>query len=217
MKKLAILLACALMLPAIAANAKKDKVSELSGCYVYGQSNRNSQKKGCALSLTQGTTFSLAAADQKDIDVMLFFGKLKGSKVEDFNLFAPNDPTQNISWDEDSGTKPFNKYVGKSDEPDAEYALKNWKTRNATKLSKVSMDFDNVTNDDITNMTVPDTYIAKDVKEGDVIAFQLAETSYKPGRKGLMKIVSIVDDETKPDKKGQGKYQKMIIDVKYVK
>lgn len=223
MKKLILLLACAMMIPTM-MEAKKPKtgLKFYKDSYIYGQSGRNSEKKGSALALTTGTTYSLQNANDQtkpdDIDVMLYFGKVKGDKKKTFHLFAPNNPNVNIDWEKDGGTAPFNKYEGKSDDRDSYYALKNWKVRNATKLQKVSnVDFENATSESIAAISVSDSYIASDINIGDVIAFELAETSMKPGKKGLIKITSIVDDESKPDQAGNGQYQRMFMDIKIQK
>lgn len=223
MKKIVLILACAMMLPLI-AKAKKAKsgISTYKDCYIYGQSGRNSAKKGSALALTSGTTYSLQTANDQtssnDIDVMLFFGKAKGGKTKVFHMFAPNDPTAVINWEKDGGTTPFCKYEGKSDDPDSYFALKNWKVRNATKLEKVSaVDFDNATTESLEALAVSDSYIASDIKVGDVIAFQLAETASKPSLKGLIKVIAIEDDTEKPDQAGNGQYQRMIVSIKIQK
>lgn len=222
MKKILLFLACTMMMPVMVEAKKKSGLSTFKDCYVYGQSGRNSAKKGSALSLSTGTTYSQQnACDQagtNDIDVMLFFGKAKGGKAKVFHLFAPNDPTVNIVWEKDGGTTPFCKYEGKSDDPDAYFVLKNWKVRNSTKLEKVSgMDFDNIAPEAVEALTVSDSYIASDIKVGDVIAFQLADTSVKPGKKGLIKVIAIEDDTEKPDQAGNGQYQKMILNIKIQK
>lgn len=223
MKKLVLFLACAMMLPSL-AEAKKPKsgLKIFKDSYMYGQSGRNSEKKGSALALSTGSTYSLQNANDQtstdDIDVMLFFGKVKGDKLKTFYIFAPNNPTLTIDWEKDGGTTPFNKYEGKSDDKDSYFALKNWKVRNATKLQKVSdVDFENATAESIEALTVANSYIVSDVKVGDIILFQLAETSMKPGKKGLMKITEIKDDELKPDQAGNGQYQRMFLDIKIIK
>ncbi len=224
MKKIAILLMFAMVLPLGISAAKKEKVkySTYKNCYIYGQSNRNSNKKGSAVSLTSGMTYSLAdaldRAGARDIDMMLYFGKANKGKEKVFHLFAPNDPTIVIDWEKDGGTAPYCKFEGKSDDPDAYFALKNWKLRNATKLEKVTgVDFDNATDETLENLELADSYIASNVKVGDVIAFQLAESNAKAGKKGLIKITAIENDEEKPDKAGEGQYQRMIFTIKIQK
>lgn len=221
MKKFISILICILMFPIITEarpKATTKAVTTYKNCYIYGQSGRNTAKKGSAMSLTTGTTYSMANAFDKagikNIDVMLYFGKVKRDKKKVFHLFAPNDPTVNIAWEKDGGTTPFCKFEGPSRDPGAYYALKNWKTRNATKLEKVNVNFDNATGEFIENLPMQDSYIASDIKIGDVILFQLAE---KPGKKGLIKIVSIENDEEKPEQVGNGQYQRMIVHVKILK
>ena len=212
------------MILPMTTEAKKGKstLSVHKDSYLYAQSGRNSDKKGSALSLTTGITYSLADASEKietkDIDVMLYYGKVKSDKTKGFYLFAPNDPTVTINWEKDGGTAPFCKFEGKSDDPDASFALKNWKVRNATRLEKVTnIDFENATTESIEASTVGESYIASDIKIGDVVLFQLAETSLDAGKKGLMKVTAIENDEEKPDKAGNGQYQRLIVTIKIQK
>jgi hypothetical protein len=225
MKKLSFLLIATLILPMAmqAKNPKTPKLESFSDSYIYAQSGRNSEKKGSCLSLTTGLTYSLQNASDKtstnDIDLMLFFGKAYGGKTKVFHLFAPNDPGITIDWDKDGGTSPFCKFEGKSEDPNAYFALKNWKVRNATKLQKITtVDFDKATPDTIAALPpITDTYAVSDVKVGDVIYFELAATSMKPGKKGLIKITALEDDETKPDQKGNAQYQRFIVSIKIEK
>ena len=223
MKKIMFLLICTMLLPTI-TEAKKSTLRVFDDCMIYGQSGRNSEKKGSALSLTTGLTYSLAGANDntytKYIDVMLFFGKTDKIKTETFHLFAPEDPTLNIDWDADGGTKPYNKFVGKSEDPDdIYYALRNWKVRNFTKLKLVTgeVDYDNATDESIAAMEISDSYIVSNLKIGDIILFELAPTSPKAGKKGLIKITGMEDDPTKPEQKGNGKYQRFILSIKIQK
>ncbi|MBQ5778789.1 MAG: hypothetical protein IIW13_02235 [Paludibacteraceae bacterium] len=225
MKKFFLMCLCALMLP-MAAEAKKEKkpkkvkVSEFSELKLYAQGGRNSNKRGSALSLTQGMVFSLEAADPRDIDVMLFHGKAYGNKQKVFVLFAPENPEINIDWEKDGGTSPYCKFEGKSDDPDAWYALKNWKHRSTTKLEKLpfaQVDFKNITGQQIKDMPIDNGYYVQNVVPGDVILFELCEKSYKPGAKGLIQVVRIEDDETKPEKVGYGPNQRLVLNVKLVK
>lgn len=225
MKKIALFILAAVMLPSFAFAAKEKKAKPVKlltfeNVKIYAQSGRNSQKKGSAVSLTMGVTKALedGVNDPRDIDVMCFYGKVNHSKTKFFSLFAPENPNTTIDWEKDGGTSPWCKFEGKSDDPDAYYALKNWKTRNATKLEKIDgVDFDAATGEQIKALAVSDSYMAEDVKPGDVILFQLAETSYKKGHKGLIKVVAVEDDETKPEKKGYGPNQRLVINVKLVK
>lgn len=147
MKKFALFLVMALTIPAIATAAKKSKMKTFNDVYIYAQSSRNTKIKGSATSLSTGITKGLEAAstDPKDIDVMLYYGKVDHSKTKFFTLFSPGNPTLDIDWEKDGGTSPYCKFEGKSDDPDAFYALKNWKKRNDTKLEKLDgIDFDSL-------------------------------------------------------------------------
>jgi len=223
MKKIMFILIGTMLLPfATFAKKPKSNVNTYKDCYIYAQSGRNTDKKGSALSLTTGETFSLQnandKADTKEIDVMLFFGKVNGGKTKVFHLFAPNDPSVTIDWTNDGGTSPFCKFEGKGDDKDAPYALKNWKVRNATKLVKVTnVNFENATSESIDSLQISDSYIASDIKIGDFIAFKLAETAAEPGKKGLIKVTAIEDDEEKPNLAGSGQYQRLIVEVKIQK
>ncbi len=222
MKKIMFLLICTLLLPMVTV-AKKSKLRTFEDCMIYAQSGRNSEKRGSVLSLSTGLTYSLAGANDntypKYIDVIFFYGKTDKVKEKVFHLFAPEDPTLNIDWDTDGGTKPFNKYVGKSDDPDdIYYALSKWKTRNFTKFNLVqNVNFDAATAESIAALPITDSYIISDVNVGNVILFELAPTSPKKGKKGLIRIKKIETDPTKPDEVGNGKYSRMIMDVKIIK
>lgn len=222
MKKFALFLVMALTIPAIATAAKKSKMKTFNDVYIYAQSSRNTKIKGSATSLSTGITKGLEAAstDPKDIDVMLYYGKVDHSKTKFFTLFSPGNPTLDIDWEKDGGTSPYCKFEGKSDDPDAFYALKNWKKRNDTKLEKLDgVDFDAATAEQISGLTVADSYWAKDVKVGDVILFEMSQNSYEAGAKGLIKIVAIEDDPDpkRAEKKGQGQYQRINMSIKFVK
>jgi hypothetical protein len=222
MKKFALFLVMALTIPAIATAAKKSKMKTFNDVYIYAQSSRNTKIKGSATSLSTGITKGLEAAstDPKDIDVMLYYGKVDHSKTKFFTLFSPGNPTLDIDWEKDGGTSPYCKFEGKSDDPDAFYALKNWKKRNDTKLEKLDgIDFDSATAEQISGLTVADSYWAKDVKVGDVILFEMSQNSYEAGAKGLIKIVAIEDDPDpkRAEKKGQGQYQRINMSIKFVK
>ncbi|MBQ4358485.1 MAG: hypothetical protein II766_03810 [Paludibacteraceae bacterium] len=222
MKKFALFLVMALTIPAIATAAKKSKMKTFNDVYIYAQSSRNTKIKGSATSLSTGITKGLEAAstDPKDIDVMLYYGKVDHSKTKFFTLFSPGNPTLDIDWEKEGGTSPYCKFEGKSDDPDAFYALKNWKKRNDTKLEKLDgIDFDAATAEQISGLTVADSYWAKDVKVGDVILFEMSQNSYEAGAKGLIKIVAIEDDPDpkRAEKKGQGQYQRINMSIKFVK
>ncbi len=223
MKKLLFVALATLMVPSVlVAKPKVKKLVTYNDVYIYGQSNRNAQEKGSAVSLVDGKTMALedAVKDTKSVDIFLYYGKVNHSKVKFFSLFSPEDPTTDIDWEKDGGTSPWCKFEGKSDAPDAWYALKNWESRNHTKLEKLDgVDYDAATGEQIDGMTVADSYLAEDVKVGDVILFQMDEKGWGKGRKGLIKITALDNDPDpkKADKKGQGQYMRMTLSVKYVK
>lgn len=227
MKKIAFLLICSMLLPMAMQAQKKKKDKEIKirtyeSCYIYGQSGRNSEKKGSAVSLTTGMTYSLMdavdRAGEKDIDIMLYYGKAMKGKSYVFHLFAPENPSLVINWNKEGGTSPYCKFEGKSNDPDAYFALKNWKNRNTTKLERTEdVDFAAATGESIQAMEVEESYIVSDVKVGDVIKFQTSEKSYGKGKKGLILIKAIEDDETKPAEAGRGQYQRLIFDVKIIR
>lgn len=221
MKKIIFILICTILPFAMAAKSKvKVKpINTFKNCYIYGQSGRNSSKKGSAMCLSSGATYSMAnAVDKvgtKDIDIMLYFGKVKKDKIKVFHLFSPNDPTLNVDWEKSGGTAPYCKFEGPSRDPNAYYALKNWKSRNTTKLERASnINFDNASAELIESLSVSDSYITSDIKIGDVILFQLGEKSAHPNRKGLIKIIAVEDDEEKPERSGNGQYQRLIVNIK---
>ncbi len=223
MKKIAFILMCT-MLFTLTVEAK-NKIKSYPDCYVYAQSGRNTAAKGSAVSLYTGSTYSLEnaynSAGTDDIDLMLYYGKANkanGYKDKAFHLFSPEDPGAVIDWEKDGGTTPYCKFEGKSDNPDSYFALKNWKKRNATKIQRVTgVDFFNATYESLDSLKVENNYMISDVKVGDIIAFEFAPTHRKAGLKGLMVVKFIKDDETKPEKAGQGPYQQIIFDIKVQK
>ncbi len=229
MKKTAFILACALLLPVgmMAQKEKKAKpgaIKTYKDCYIYGQSGRNTAKKGSALDLSTGMTYSLENAIGGDIDVMMFFGKANDvapkTKENNFYLFSPNNPNATIDWEKDGGTTPYCKFEGKSDNPDAFFALKNWPSRRTTKLVKVDdVDFVNATFESIDSIAIEDSYIVGNVKIGDIIAFQLEGKKNKEGKKGLILIKALEndDDPKQAANAGKGAYQRFIMDVKIQK
>jgi len=222
MKKIVLLFACLLALTSV-AEAQKGKLVTLKDCYIYAQSGRNSKAKGSALSLSTGMTYSMAnvidQASPKQIDIMLYFGKFGKAKEKSFNLFAPNNPSiGEIIWEKDGGTSPFCKFEGPSKDPYGYMWLKNWTVRNATKLQLVTdVDFDKATFESVNALQVEDNYNVANVKVGDIILFQTAETSSSPSKKGLIKITAIEDDETKAEEAGNGQYQRLILTIKIQK
>lgn len=224
MKKIVFILACTIIFTFVSQAGSRGKIKALNvfkNCYVYGQSGRNTAKKGSAICLYTGLTYSLAnalnKAGAKNIDLMLYYGKIKREKKKNFHLFAPNDPTVNIDWVKNGGTSPFCKFEGPSRDPDAYYALKNWKWRNATKMERVNVNFEKASGNLIEGLPLHNSYIVSDIKIGDVILFQLGDKSNHPNRKGLLKVIAIKDDEEKPEHVGNGQYQRIIIDIKILK
>lgn len=225
MKRIAFILMCTMLLPLGVQAKKKDKIKHYPDCYIYAQSGRNSEKKGSATSLYTGMTYSLEnaynSAGPDDIDLMLYYGKANkanGYRDKVFHFFAPNDPGAVIDWEKDGGTTPYCKFEGKSDNPDSYFALKNWKEKNATKMQRVTdVDFFNATYESLDSLKVENNYMISDIKVGDIIAFELASTHRKAGKKGLLVVKFIKDDETKPEKAGQGQYQQIVFDIKVQK
>lgn len=222
MKKI-VLLFIGLIALSFVAEAQKGKLVTFKDCYIYAQSGRNSKAKGSALSLSTGMTYSMAnvidQASPKQIDLMLFFGKVGKAKEKTFNLFAPNNPLiTEINWEKDGGTSPFCKFEGPSKDPYGYMWLKNWNVRNATKLQLVTdVDFDKATFESVSAMQIDENYNVANVKAGDIILFETAETSSSPKKKGLIKVTAIEDDESKPEEAGNGQYQRLILTIKIQK
>jgi hypothetical protein len=195
----------------IAATLTAQGVLEHKNACIWGHSNRNTSSKGSALCLTTGVTYSLAnvlkQASPKYIDVLCFYGKIE-KLAPSFYLFAPLTPGLNVVWEKQGGTRPYNAFLGPQKDPDGDYALKNWSTRNATKLKKVTPDsYDSIT--DIAALTFDNNEYAVPVQAGDVVAFETAA-----GKKGLIKVLSVEDDPDKAEKAGEGSYQKLNISIK---
>ena len=161
MKKTVVLLAVAVTV-SFAAVAQP-KIKTIKEASIFGQSCRTAKAQGSVLSLSTGQSYSLAlekkigketyTTAQRDIDILLFFGKVNRAKMNSFNISALNNPNVEIDWTKDGGTTPFCKFEGSSSEPDGPMALKNWTVRNATKLQRVTeddaIDFDKITPEQI--------------------------------------------------------------------
>jgi hypothetical protein len=61
------------------------------------------------------------------------------------------------------------------------------------------------------------SYLVENIQVGDVILFETASTSVKPGKKGLIKIVSLENDPEKPETAGKGSNQKLNLIIKVQK
>lgn len=186
---------------------------------VWAQGNRNAGTKGSALSTKDGSNYSLQNVIKKSapkaIDMLCAYGKVDKKGEQGFILFAPNNPELEINWEKSGGTIPFRYFEASPSDATGASALKNWAVRNATKIQKVSdVDFDNATPESIAGLNIADSYMASELQVGDIIAFETAATAANPGKKGLIKISKIEDDE-REDKAGQGSFQclNMIIKI----
>lgn len=202
------------------ASLMAQQVTEYKNSYIWGHSNRNTSSKGSALSTKTGDTYSLQnvikRADSKDIDILCFYGKI-GKNQPSFYLFAPLTPGLDVIWEKKGGTRPYSAFEGPKSDVDGPGHLKNWKTRNATKLKKVAAeDYDKADGASIAAITFDETYMVP-VQAGDVVAFETAETSSNASKKGLIKVVSIEDDMDKPENAGNGQYQKLNLRIKVIK
>ncbi|MDR2511899.1 MAG: hypothetical protein LBC89_05520 [Bacteroidales bacterium] len=219
MKKLLIIFAlCSLFFAQMSAQ----KLQIYKNAYVYGQSQRNKSDAGSALSLKDGYTYAMndvvKKSNPKNIDIMLVYGKTSSKAEAGFKLFAPGMPVEgDIDWDKKSGTFPFRYFTASSKDPEGTAWLKNWATRNATKLQKVEgIDFDNATVESISAIDVKNEYITENLKEGDIVLFETAATSSTPSKKGLIKIGKIENDPNN-EKGSEPAFQKMNLVVKMVK
>jgi len=231
MKKIVLFLAITLFLP-LAARAEGDTetgndLAVYRTSYIWGQSARNNSHKGSAIDLIKGRTYSLSNALSKStpahIDLMCFWGKVeKGDKEKKFYFFAPGAPTE-IDWTEKTGTLPYCDMVGSpTTDATGETSLKNWSLRNITKLQKIDtalIGFDTMTYEKLQalNISSDKSYLVENIRVGDVILFETASTSVKPGKKGLIKIVAIEDDPEKPELAGKGSNQKLNLIIKVQK
>ncbi|MDR0419820.1 MAG: hypothetical protein LBH34_06390 [Prevotellaceae bacterium] len=202
------------------ASLTAQQVAEYKNSYIWGHSNRNTSSKGSALSAKTGDTYSLQnvvrKADSKDIDILCFYGKF-GKNQPSFYLLAPLTPGLDVVWEKKGGTRPYSAFEGPKSDVDGPAHLKNWKTRNATKLKKVAAeDYDRADEASIAAIKFDETYMIP-VQAGDVVAFETAETSSIAGKKGLIKIVGIEDDMDKPENAGNGQYQKLNLRIKVLK
>lgn len=188
-------------------------VQEYTDAYLWGQSQRNTSSKGSALATKSGVTYSLAnvlkKADPKDIDVLCYYGKI-GKAAPAFYLFSPMTPGLEVAWEKQGGTRPYCYFEGPQKDPGGAMALKNWKTRNATKLKKVAAE--EYGKADLASLTFDSSEYMVQVASGDVVAFETAA-----GKKGLIKILSVEDDPERADKAGEGQYQKLNLNIKVQK
>ena len=217
MKKAVILLATVFAV-SLAVEAQP-KIRTIKDAYIFGQSCRTAKKQGSVLSLTTGIAYSLEMAitetSPRDIDILLFFGKVRGAKVNSFNISALDNPNVDINWEKEGGTTPFCKFEGPSSDPNGRMALKNWTIRNATKLQRVEdeIDFNKVTPEEIAALEVDEYYNVAEIKAGDIIKFETAS-----GKKGLIIIKKISDDPEvlakDPARAGREAYQRIDLDIK---
>lgn len=183
---------------------------------VYGQSERNTNAKGSALSLESGKSYSLEFIAKRGlynkIDLLCSFKK--SDKEGGFGFFAPDNPLETINFDEKSGTYPYRNFRAGGKDPEGQGWIKKWKVRNATKFQKVDISFEDASADDLSKLQLPDTYQVTGLVAGDVVAFELAATSSHPNEKGLIKILAIKDDPGRADKAGEGAYQQLQLKIK---
>ncbi len=218
MKKIVLL--AALFCFAIGASAQ-GKLITYKNAYIWAQGNRNAAAKGSAFSSKDGQTYSLAnvikKTSPKAIDFLCAYGKMEKKAEAGFCFFAPAIPGIEINWDKASGTIPFRYFEASSSDASGQSALQNWTIRNATKIMVVSnVDFDNATYESIAAIEMEDSYMAKNIEVGTIIAFETAATAVSPAKKGLIKIMKINDDE-REDKEGQGSFQQIEMIVKVQK
>ncbi|MCL2133019.1 MAG: hypothetical protein FWH39_01585, partial [Bacteroidales bacterium] len=123
-----------------------------------------------------------------------------------------------VNWDKTSGTIPYRYFEATASDASGQSSLQKWEVRNATKIMVVSdVDFDNATYESIAAIEIDeDSYMAKNLEIGSIIAFETAATSANPSKKGLIKITKINDDE-REDKAGQGNFQQLEMIVKVQK
>ena len=203
MKK--FILFVALFCFAIGASAQ-GKIVTYKYAYIWAQANRSAATKGSAFSSKDGQTYSLMnvikRASPKAIDILCAYGKI-GKKAEaGFCLFSPMDPDIEVNWDKTSGTIPYRYFEAPASDASGQSSLEKWSLRNATKIMVVTdVDFDNATYDSIAALEIDDSYMAKNIEIGTIIAFETAATSANPNKKGLIKITKINDDE-RDDKAG---------------
>jgi hypothetical protein len=212
MKKIALIATLLVMVNGVWAQGK---INTYKHAYIWGQSNRNAGTKGSCLSTKDGLTYSLQnvikKATPKAIDIMCAYGKIEKGAENGFCLFAPENPSIEIDW---AKTIPYRYFEASQHDAGGNSALKNWKVRNATKIQVIpAIDFDNATYETLAGLELGDHYIAGNLEEGSIIAFETATTSNNPGKKGLIKITKIEDDE-RDDKAGTGAFQRLNLLIK---
>jgi hypothetical protein len=222
MKKTGLFLIVSILFP-IALSAQGE-LSVYENAYIWGQSARNTSKKGSAIELYSGKTFSLGNVVSKTspdrIDLLCYWGKV-GKTESNFYFFAPGN-NATIDWTPKDGTRPYCDMIGSpTSDPEGATSLKSWPVRNATKLQILNpkkANFDEATFESINAMTLPqNSFIVNNLRVNDIILFETAATSAHPGKKGLIKIVSIEDDPEKPENAGKGSNQKLNLIIKVQK
>ena len=218
MKK--IILFIALFCFALSASAQ-GKITTYKYAYIWAQANRSAVSKGSAFCTKDGQTYSLGnlikKVSPKAIDILCAYGKMDKKATAGFCLFAPMTPDLEVNWDKNSGTIPYRYFEATASDPSGQSSLENWNVRNTTKIMVVTdVDFDNATYDSIAAIEIDDSYMAKNIEIGTIIAFETAATSANPNKKGLIKITKINDDE-REDKAGQGNFQQLEMVVKVQK
>ncbi|MDR1951258.1 MAG: hypothetical protein LBP96_03405 [Bacteroidales bacterium] len=191
-----------LIVAAICSYAQEPQELQVyDNAYIWAQGNRNTATRGSAFSTVCGRTFCMEDVIRRSspnaVDFLLFYGRPKPEFEAGFYLFAPDDPVIDIDADDESETSDFHHlFTGSQRNPQGAAHIKNWDVRNATKIHKVEdVDFDNATSESIAAIEVKNRYLAGDLKEGDVVVFQTAETSANPSKKGLIKIGHREDDD----------------------
>ncbi|MDR1698236.1 MAG: hypothetical protein LBR75_00215 [Prevotellaceae bacterium] len=209
-----------LMLLLAAMMMQAGELINYSDAYIWAQSGRNTSKKGSALATSTGKTYSLtnviSKTDPNDIDFLCVYGKTgkKGDKT--FILFGPGNPTiAKFNWDKKEGTRPYCEMEATAGgEVDKDASLGGWDVRNETKIARATgVDFDNATYESIAALN-PQGYLVNELEAGEVLMFETAATSKNPNKKGLIKILAIEDDPDRPERIGQGSYQKLLLDIK---
>ena len=219
MKKYALLLT--LVCFAFGASAQ-GKIATYKYAYIWAQGNRSSGSKGSAFSSKDGQTYSLVnvlkKTSPKAIDILCAYAKIDKKAEVGFCLFAPMTPDLEVNWDKNTGTIPYRYFEAPSSDPSGQSSLEKWAVRNATKIMTVTdIDFDNATYDSIAAIEMEEnSYIAKNLEIGAIVAFETAATSSNPSKKGLIKIIKINDDE-RAEKVGQGNFQQLEMIVKVQK
>jgi len=137
-----------------------------------------SSPTGSSFVSADGTVIILSVAKQNSssVDIVFFYGSRGGEN--EATLAAPNDAVLDVVFAGDN-------------------APAHWPTRNATKLKIVTTDFDNLTDaNEIPDVSSDGSSKVTHLQAGNIVAFKTASTSTHPGKKGLVKVVSIDDSQT---------------------